>query len=113
MEITDNEFEEFFNEKSKDLQWLRSKSEQIKKHLNQKKGDMKKSEPSYYVHGKEVDLNSLELCDVYLSEWPQFESASISLGFFTDGSEMNFIDIDEFIESYPVVFHRIIIDSHY
>ena len=37
MEITDNEFEEFFNEKSKDLQWLRSKSEQIKKHLNQKK----------------------------------------------------------------------------
>lgn len=65
------------------------------------------------VFGKEVDIDSIELCDVYLSEWPQFESASISLGFFTDGSEMNIIDIDDFIESYPVVFHRIIVDSHY
>ena len=65
----------------------------------------------YMVFGKEVDINSLELVDINHMEWPEFESAGISLGFFTDGEEMELMDIQEFIDNYPVVFHEEIINS--
>ena len=65
------------------------------------------------VFGKIVDLESLEIFDVHVMEWPEFESAGISLGFFTDGSEMGCLDIQEFIDLYNVTFYELIIDSHY
>jgi hypothetical protein len=65
------------------------------------------------VFGKIVDLESLEIVGVDHMEWPQFESAEISLGFFTDGSEMGCLDIQEFIDLYNVTFYELIIDSHY
>ena len=65
----------------------------------------------YMVFGKDVDINSLELVDIDHMEWPEFESAGISLGFFTDGSEMELMDIQEFMDLYPVVFHEEIINS--
>ena len=74
---------------------------------------MKKKENKYIVFGKDVDINSLEIVDVKTMEWPQFESAGIELGFFTDGEEMELMDIQEFMDNYPVRFHEIIIDSHY
>ena len=74
---------------------------------------MKKKENKYIVFGKNVDLNSLEIVDVDHMEWPQFESAGIELGFFTDGSEMGCLDIQEFIDQYGVRFHELIIDGHY
>ena len=67
----------------------------------------------YTVFGKDVDINSLHIVDIYPNEYPQFESADISLGYFTDGEEMELMDIQEFMDNYPVRFHEIIIDSHY
>jgi hypothetical protein len=65
------------------------------------------------VFGKIVDLESLEIFDVDHMEWPEFESAGISLGYFTDGEEMELMDIQEFIDQYGMVFHLLIINSHY
>ena len=74
---------------------------------------MSKTKQKYTVFGKEVDIDSLHICDVHIQEWPEFESAGIALGYFTDGSEMELMDIQEFIDNYPVLFHEIIIDIQY
>jgi len=74
---------------------------------------MKKKENKYTVFGKNVDLNSLEIVDIRVLEHPHYESADIALGFFTDGSEMGCLDIQEFMDLYGVRFHELIIDSHY
>jgi len=65
------------------------------------------------VFGKEIDLETIELFDIYLQEWPEFESAGISLGFFVDGEEMECLDKSAFIEDYPVEFYLLIVDSQY
>ena len=64
------------------------------------------------VFDKEVDLNTIEVNDVDLREYPEFESATISLGFFKDGSEMEGLDKSEFIEHYNVEFYLIIINNY-
>ena len=64
------------------------------------------------VFGKEIDLNTIEVNDVDLREYPEFESATISLGFFKDGSEMQGLDKSEFIEHCNVEFYLIIINSY-
>ena len=64
------------------------------------------------VFDKEVDLNTIEVNDVDLREYPEFESATISLGFFKDGSEMQGLDKSEFIEHYNVEFYLIIINNY-
>ena len=64
------------------------------------------------VFGKEVDLNSIEVNDIDLKEHPEYESATISLGFFKDGSEMQGLDKSEFIEHYNVEFYLIIINNY-
>ena len=74
---------------------------------------MKNRKQKYTVFGKDVDINSLELVDIDHMEWPEFESAGISLGFFTDGSEMGCLEIQEFIDLHNVTFYELIIDSHY
>ena len=65
----------------------------------------------YMVFGKEVDINSLELVDINHMEWPEFESAGISLGFFTDGSKMGCLEIQEFIDLHNITFYEEIINS--
>ena len=72
---------------------------------------MSKTKQKYTVHGKDVDINSLELVDIDHMEWPQFESAGISLGFFTDGSEMGCLEIQEFIDLHNITFYEEIINS--
>tara|TARA_R110000751_G_scaffold246844_1_gene346705 strand:- start:418 stop:639 length:222 start_codon:yes stop_codon:yes gene_type:complete len=72
---------------------------------------MSKTKQKYTVHGKDVDINSLELVDIDHMEWPQFESAGIALGFFTDGSEMGCLEIQEFIDLHNITFYEEIINS--
>lgn len=72
---------------------------------------MKKTKQKYTVFGKDVDINSLEIVDIDHMEWPEFESAGIALGYFTDGSEMELMDIQEFIDLYNVTFYEEIINS--
>tara|TARA_R110002051_G_scaffold323505_2_gene417381 strand:+ start:405 stop:626 length:222 start_codon:yes stop_codon:yes gene_type:complete len=72
---------------------------------------MKNRKQKYTVFGKDVDIDSLELVDINHMEWPQFESAGISLGFFTDGSEMGCLEIQEFIDLHNVTFYEEIINS--
>ena len=64
------------------------------------------------VFDKEVDLNTIEVNDVDLREYPEFESATISLGFFKDGSEMQGLDKSTFIEDYNTEFYLIIINNY-
>lgn len=64
------------------------------------------------VFDREVDLNTIEVNDVDMREYPQFQSAGISLGFFTDGSEMELMDKLQFIEDYNLQFYLIIINSY-
>ena len=72
---------------------------------------MKNRKQKYTVFGKDVDIDSLELVDINHMEWPQFESAGIALGFFTDGSEMGCLEIQEFIDLHNVTFYEEIINS--
>ena len=65
------------------------------------------------VFGKEVELNTIEIQDHDLGEHPEYESATISLGFFTDGEEMGCLEIQEFIDLYNVTFYELIINSQY
>ena len=64
------------------------------------------------VFDKEVDLETIEIQDLDLREHPEYESATISLGFFKDGSEMEGLDKSEFIEHYNVEFYLIIINNY-
>ena len=64
------------------------------------------------VFDKEVDLNTIEVNDVDLREYPEFESATISLGFFKDGAEMQGLDKSTFIEDYNTEFYLIIINNY-
>lgn len=64
------------------------------------------------VFGKEIDLETIEVNDIDLKEYPEFESATISLGFFKDGSEMEGLDKSTFIEDYNTEFYLIIINNY-
>ena len=64
------------------------------------------------VFGKEIDLQTIEVNDIDLKEYPEFESATIELGFFKDGSEMQGLDKSTFIEDYNTEFYLIIINNY-
>ena len=63
------------------------------------------------INGKEVELKSLELDGVDMSDFPDFVDAYVVSGNFKDGTEMNDDEIDELNMDHPDVVQELVHDN--
>jgi hypothetical protein len=63
------------------------------------------------INGKEVELKSLELDGVDMSDFPDFVDAYVVSGNFKDGTEMNDDEVDELNMDHPDVVQELVHDS--
>lgn len=75
--------------------------------------DAQQSGRGVTINGKEVNLDSLEIDGVNSRDYPDFVDAYISYGLFTDGSELNDQEMDEFTDKYSDIVHQLAYDSFY
>jgi len=67
--------------------------------------------PRAVINGKEVNLKSLELDGVDMSDFPDFVDAYVVSGSFKDGTVMNDDEIDELNLDYPEVVQELVHDN--
>ena len=60
------------------------------------------------INNKEVNMGSLQIEDVYTSDYPDFVDAYVSEGYFTDGSMMS---EDELEQLDPCVAQELALES--
>jgi len=66
-----------------------------------------------HFDGKYVDLKSIELEDVFSSDYPDFADAYVSYATFEDGTELTSEQTDSIRKRWPDVFDQIISDQGY
>ena len=68
-------------------------------------------EQSVEVNGKPVDINSIEVGDVYTDDYPDFVDATAVNATFEDGTELSPDELSELTENYPELINELAFES--
>ena len=68
-------------------------------------------EQSVEVNGKPVDINSIEVGDVYTDDYPDFVDATAVNATFEDGTELSADELSELTENYPELINELAYES--
>jgi hypothetical protein len=66
---------------------------------------------SVIVNGKPVDINSIEIDDVNMYDYPDFSDAYVSHATFEDGTDLSDIELEELQQEYADLVHELAHES--
>ena len=65
------------------------------------------------LKGKLINLNSIEVAGIDMSDFPDFADAYVEAASYLDGTPLSDDEMDALQDKYPAEIHSIILDSIY